>query len=87
MKWDATIDLGCGHLQPGVITPGEAVEQVRAAVSRLPGAGWVSVGWFGDLPATQWIRVYRPGNCLEPEGSEWDVLRNWIKATVNAVLA
>jgi hypothetical protein len=87
MDWDCSIDLVSAHLEPGSAAPGDAVERVRAAVERLPGAGWISVAWCGPLPASRWLRVYPRGMSMEPEGDEWTAIRDRVAATVSRVLA
>jgi hypothetical protein len=87
MDWDACIDLVSAHLEPGTDAHGDAVAAVRAAVQKLPGVGWVSVAWFGDLPAERWLRVFRPGSSMPVEGPEWDRVRRDVERAVNLALA
>ncbi len=87
MIWDASIDIGPAHLEPGCPAPGEAVQRVRQAVERMPGAGAVSVAWCGPIPAKGWLRVYPRGQYLEPEGPEWERVRRQVQRTVALALA
>ncbi len=87
MDWDVSIDLVQAHLEPGTEGPGDAVEAVRAAVERLPGAAWVSVAWCGNLPANRWLRVFRRGSCMPVDGPEWDRVRRDVERAVTLALA
>ncbi len=87
MSWDASIDIVSAHLEPGCPEPSEAVQRVREAVGRLPGAGSVSVAWCGPIPAKGWLRVYPRGQYLESEGSEWESVRRQVQRTVALALA
>jgi len=87
MNWDASIDIGSAHLEPGCPAPREAIKRVRQAVQRMPGAGSVSVAWCGTVPADGWLRVYQPGRYLEPEGPEWECVRRQVQRTVALALA
>ena len=73
-KFDASIDL-LTRLVPSDIPSAAAVERVRSAVERLPGANWISVEWCGDVPGSPpWLRLYKSGGI-------WDELTHLIKAT------
>jgi hypothetical protein len=87
MNWDASIDIGSAHLEPGCPAPGEAVQRVRQAVERMPGAGSISVAWCGAVPAKGWLRVYPRGHYLEPEGPEWECVRRQVQRIVALALA
>jgi len=87
MKWDASIDIVSAHLEPGCPEPGEAIQRVREAVGRLPGAGSVSVAWCGPISTKGWLRVYPRGQYLESEGSEWESVRRQVRRTVALALA
>ncbi len=86
MNWDATIDSVAAHLEPGRTTPGEAIERVRQAVERIPGAGAISVAWCGPVPAKGGLRIYPHGQYLEPEGPEWESVRRQVQHTVAMAL-
>lgn len=61
-SFDVCIDLTV-HIVPAGISPAVAVARVREAVERVPGAGWISVEWCGDAPASApWLRLFRQGN-------------------------
>ncbi len=87
MNWDASIDIGSAHLEPGCSAPGEVVQRVRQAVERMPGAGSISVAWWGPVSAKEWLRVYPRGQYLEPEGPEWERVRRLVQRTVALALA
>ncbi len=87
MNWDASIDIVYAHLEQGCPEPAEAIQRIREAVARLPGAGSVSVAWCGPIPAKGWLRVYPRGQYLESEGSEWESVRRQVQRTVALALA
>lgn len=62
IRFDASIDLTV-HTVPVGIPPPVAVARVRSYVEGLPGAGWISVEWYGDAPSSlPWLAIYRPGH-------------------------
>ena len=83
--FDACIDLTTRTVPAGMAPP-DAVARVRSAVEALPGAGWISIEWSGDVPG-DWLRVFPAGVGSEQEEGEWADLREQIIATMQQALA
>ena len=86
LSFDVTIDLTDDIVPPGV-RPHQAVHRVRAAVEAMPGAGWVSVDYFGLIPpGLPWIVLYEAGCVLTLEPALTGDLAARIEATVRVAL-
>ncbi len=72
--FDASIDL-----DPAA---GVTAERVRAAVSALPGAGWISVE--PHRGAKLEVRVFAAGSGFEAVGAAWDRIRGEIDAAIRS---
>jgi hypothetical protein len=89
MNFDASID------QVDAILPGSArmsdtvaADRVRAAVERMPGAGWTSVAACPGVPSgSEWIRVYRPGCAEIMGGGEWPDIAGKVESAVRLALS
>jgi hypothetical protein len=71
-EFDAFIDLSDGDLPPGM-PPEEAVELVRDALARLPGAGRIFVSHWGDtlvLPSPV-VKIWGRGQQAAKPPTEW----------------
>ena len=85
--FDACIDLTI-HNVPAGISSVVAVARVREAVEKVPGAGWVSVEWCGDAPASGlWLRLFKQGNGQQQSGGEWDLLADQITVIMRDALS
>ena len=72
--FDASIDL-----DPAA---GLTAERVRAAVSALPGAGWISIEPHAG--ARLEVRVFAAGSGFEAVGAAWDRIRGEIEAAIRS---
>jgi hypothetical protein len=86
MEFDASIDLVADHLPKG-LSSNEAVQRAREAVEALPGAGWISVEYCGDIPSVRWIRLFQRGRGKVMEGGLWDQLQADVEATIAAAMS
>jgi hypothetical protein len=90
--FDASITIGSHHLADAGIDPGtppaSAIDAVRAAVARIPGAAWVDVEVEDAQPSARMrIDIYPPGFARSPNTPQWRQLRDTVEATTRTALA
>lgn len=60
---------------------------VREFVERIPGAGWISIDFGVDFPASlEWPPLYSNGGTEAPGSREWMELRERIEDAVASAL-